>query len=193
MSPRTAKLHTVALSLLALLACGCEIRKAMYDQPRYEPLASSDFFQDQRASRLLIPGTIPRGFLREDQHLYDGLVNGEQATTFPSPVTREVLERGRQRFNIYCAPCHDRAGTGNGIIVQRGYKQPSSYHIDRLRDAPPGYFYSVIKNGFGLMSSYSYQVKAEDRWAIVAYIKALQRSQHAQLDDVPPEHREDLN
>ena len=117
-------------------------------------------------------------------------MNGEQATTLPIAVTREVLARGRERFNIYCSPCHDQAGTGNGMIVQRGFRQPQSYHSDRLRAAAPGYFYGVIKNGFGLMSSYSYQVpRAEDRWAIVAYIRALQLSQYATLDDIPDEQR----
>jgi hypothetical protein len=182
------------LALLCLgLGSGCEIRQEMYDQPKYEPLAETAFFADRRASRPLVEGTIPQGYLQEDEHLHDGLVNGEPATTYPIPVTRETLLRGQERFNIYCSPCHDRVGTGNGIIVQRGFKQPVSYHIDRLREAPPGYFYGVIKNGFGMMASYSYQVPhPEDRWAIVAYIKALQLSQHATLDDVPEEERTSL-
>jgi hypothetical protein len=193
MQSHRSPVGTCLLAVALLAACGCGIRQAMYDQPKYEPLTETDFFGDGRASRPLVPGTIPRGFLREDAHLHEGLVGGEHATTFPFPVTREVLERGRERFNIYCAPCHDRAGTGNGMIVQRGFKQPSSYHIDRLREAPPGYFYNVIKNGFGVMAGYSYQVTPEDRWAIVSYVRALQRSQHAALEDVPEEHKANLD
>lgn len=186
----------VLTGLVALigLATGCRIRKEMYDQPKYEPLTQSDFFGDNRSARPLIEGTVARGHLHEDQHLYDGMVDGNLATTFPFPVTREVLLRGQNRFNIYCSPCHDRTGSGNGMIVQRGFKQPPSYHIDRLREAPPGYFYTVIKNGFGVMSSYAYQVnKPEDRWAIVSYIRALQLSQNAKLDDVPEDERAELH
>lgn len=178
--------------VLLSLGSGCKIRKEMYDQPKYEALTASDFFGDRRSARPLIEGTVARGQLHEDAHLYEGLVDGKPAPTFPFPITEDVLARGRERFNIYCSPCHDHAGTGNGMVVQRGFKQPSSYHIDRLREAPPGYFYTVIKNGFGVMPSYSYQVRPRDRWAIAAYIRALQLSQHASLDDVPETERQEL-
>jgi len=194
---RTAWRGYGRIALLAaaccLLASGCKIRREMYDQAKVKPLAQSNFFGDERASRPLLPGTVARGHLNQDAHLYLGLVDGQPATAFPFPVTREMLLRGQERFNIYCAPCHDRAGTGNGMIVQRGYKQPTSYHIDRLRQASPGYFYNVILNGFGQMPSYSYQLsKPEDRWAVVAYVKALQFSQNAVLDDVPEDMRAQL-
>ena len=194
MTTRSSRLALLPiLALLLPFGSGCELRQAMFNQPKYEAYAESDFFGDRRSARPLVKGTIAQGELKEDEHLYEGLVDGEQATTFPIAITREVLVRGQERFNIYCSPCHDRAGTGNGMIVQRGFRQPQTYHSDRLRDAAPGYFYGVIKNGFGVMSSYSYQVpRAEDRWAIVAYIRALQLAQHATLEDVPEDQRASL-
>ena len=117
---------------------------------------------------------MPRGFLHEDELLYTGKVGSDMATTFPFAITRADLDRGQERFNIYCAPCHGRTGEGNGMVVQRGFKAPPSYHIDRLRTAPVGYFFDVITNGFGAMPDYSAQVTPEDRWLIVAYIRALQ-------------------
>jgi mono/diheme cytochrome c family protein len=185
------RLRTLAWGL-ALLAIngGCDIRRNMFDQPKFEPYEATDFFGDGRSARPLVAGTVPRGFLREDEHLYDGRIDGELAATFPMPVTQELLARGQERFNIFCTPCHGQAGYGDGMVVQRGYKQPTSYHIDRMRQMPHGYFYDVIKNGFGVMPSYSYQVpRAEDRWAIVAYIRALQLSQHAELNALPEEDR----
>jgi mono/diheme cytochrome c family protein len=155
----------------------------MHDQPKQEPLEASTFFRDGQGSRPLVEGTVARGELREDEHLYTGKVNGQPATTFPFPITRETMDRGQDRYNIYCAPCHDRAGTGNGMIVQRGYRQPQSFHIDRLREAPPGHFYDAITSGFGAMPDYRAQIRPEDRWAIVAYIRALQLSQHASQAD----------
>lgn len=170
------------------LAGGCDIRRNMYDQPKFETYEATDFFGDGRSSRPLVPGTVPRGFLRDDEHLYDGRVDGQFAVEFPMPVTQELLARGRERFNIYCSPCHGQAGYGDGMVVQRGYKRPASYHEDRLRDIPNGYFYDVIKNGFGVMPSYSYQVpRPEDRWAIVAYVRALQLSQYAEFGVLPEE------
>ena len=173
-----------ALVLLVLLA-GC--RSDMNDQAKYKPLAASDLFADGRASRPPVPGTIARGQLREDMHLYTGRVDGALVTTFPFPVTHDVLRRGQERYNIYCSPCHDRVGNGNGMIVRRGYKQPPSLHIDRLRDAPVGHFYDVITNGLGAMPDYSVQVPVRDRWAIIAYMRALQLSQRATPADVPPD------
>ena len=162
------------------------------DQPKYEALEASSFFPDGRASQQLVPGTVARGQLREDAHLYEGKVNGKPAETFPFPVTLETLRRGQERYNIYCTPCHDRVGNGEGIVVRRGFRRPPSYHIDRLRQAHPGYFYDVITNGFGAMQDYSAQIQVRDRWAIVAYVRALQLSQNAVLSDVPEVERKSL-
>lgn len=181
---------TVA-TLLAVLAAGA-CRQEMYNQPKYKPQAASDFFPDGRAARPPVEGTIARGDLRDDAHLYTGKVDGKLATTFPFPVTRAVLERGQQRYNIYCAPCHDPAGTGNGMIVRRGLKQPPSLHDERLRNAPPGHFFDVITNGLGAMYGYPAQISPEDRWAVIAYIRALQLSQRATPADVPPAELEKL-
>ena len=164
----------------------------MADQPRYKPLAQSDFFDDGRASRPLVEGTVARGHLEADQHLYTGKTNGKLMETFPFPITKAILLRGQERYNIFCSPCHDRVGTGQGMIVRRGYRPPPSYHIDRLRTAPAGYFFDVISHGFGAMPDYADQVPPEDRWAIVAYIRALQFSQNAKLIDVPDRERRAL-
>jgi mono/diheme cytochrome c family protein len=172
------------------LAVACQ--QQMAEQPRYEPLEPSTFFADGRASRSLVPGTVARGHLKTDAHLYAGQANGKLADTFPFPVTRAVLERGQERYNIYCSPCHGRIGNGEGIVVQRGFQRPASFHIDRLREAPAGYFFNVITNGFGAMYDYAARVKSEDRWAIIAYIRALQLSQNATLADVPAEERPQL-
>ncbi|MGH9789566.1 MAG: c-type cytochrome [Candidatus Acidiferrales bacterium] len=164
----------------------------MAQQPRVKPLGASSFFADGRGARQPVEGTVARGQLRDDEHLYTGKVNGELVTTFPFAVTREVLERGRERFNIYCTPCHGFAGEGDGMIVRRGFKQPPSYHIERLQTAPAGHFFDVMSNGFGAMPDYAAQVAVEDRWAIVAYIRALQLSRNATLADVPAGEREKL-
>lgn len=178
-----------ALPLLLVL-CAC--RQDMHDQPRFEPLEATSLFDDGRASRPRVPGTIARGERTYDAHLVEGRVGGELATTFPVPITAEVLERGRERFDIFCSACHDRAGTGNGIVVKRGLKQPPSFHIERLRNAPPGYFYDVITRGFGAMYDLSDKLAPADRWAVVAYVRALQRSRNASLADVAPQVRERL-
>ena len=157
----------------------------MQNQPRFKPLRKSDFYADGRSSRPLVPGTVARGQLRDDTYFYTGMIGKEAGDVMPFPVTREVLERGRERFNIYCAPCHSRTGDGNGMIVQRGYRRPPSYHIDRLRQAPLGHFFDVITNGFGAMPDYAAQVPPADRWAIIAYIRALQLSQAAPASLVP--------
>lgn len=186
---RRQKLSSVAGLLLALgLGAGC--RLDMHDQPRFKPLRMSDFYTDLRSSRPLEPGTIARGELRADSYFYSGMINGNPGDEMPFPATREVLERGRERYNIYCAPCHSRLGDGNGMIVQRGYRRPPSYHIDRLRNAPLGHFFDVITNGFGAMPDYAAQIPARDRWAIIAYIRALQLSQQAPLSIVPPADRD---
>ncbi len=164
----------------------------MHVQPKYKPLDPSNFFGDGRSARPEVPGTVAHGYLRTDELLYTGKVNGEPADLFPFPVTRQVLERGRERFNIYCSPCHDYTGSGRGLVVQRGFPPPPSYHIDRLVKAPAGHFFDVITNGYGAMYSYAARVDPQDRWAIVAYIRALQLSQHAALDDVPAQEKEQL-
>lgn len=177
-------------TLLLFGAAGC--RLDMHDQPKYEPLEKSDFFPDSLASRQPVPGTVARGQLRNDEHLYSGRVNGELATTMPIPVTRELLERGRERYNIYCSPCHGLDGYGEGIIVKRGLRQPPSFHIDRLREESPGHYFDVMTNGLGAMFSYASRVQPEDRWAITAYIRALQLSQHAGPEEVPEDEMEKL-
>jgi mono/diheme cytochrome c family protein len=172
----------LVLSALLLLA-GC--RADMQNQPYQRPLAESDFYADKRAARPLVEGTLARGHERADTYFYTGKIGSEDGSYMPFPVTAEVMQRGQQRFNIYCSPCHGEAGDGNGMIVQRGLKHPPSYHTDRLRKAPVGYFFDVMTNGFGVMLDYSQQVKPEDRWAIAAYIRALQLSQGATRADVP--------
>ncbi len=180
----------MGVGLCLVLVSGC--RLDMHDQPRYKPLAASRFFPDGRSARPLVKGTVARGHLRLDEHFYTGKVNGQLVDTFPFPITRQVLERGRERYNIFCAVCHDRTGSGRGMIVERGFPHPPSFHIERLQKAPVGHFYDVITNGFGRMYSYASRIPPRDRWAIVAYIRALQLSQNATLDDVPPEERAKL-
>jgi len=167
-------------------------RQDMHDQPRYKPLAKSDFFSDQRASRPLIPDTVARGHLKDDTHLYEGKTKDGFVSTFPFPVTEAILRRGQERYEIFCTPCHGQTGQGNGIVVERGYPQPPSFHIDRLRDERVGYLFDVISRGFGRMPDYAPQIPVVDRWAIVSYIRALQLSQHATLEDVPPDKRPEL-
>jgi len=158
----------------------------MQVQPYQRPLVESQFYPDHRSERPIISGTVARGHLEADTYFYTGKIGSNDGDYMPFPVTSEVMARGQQRFNIYCAPCHSEVGDGNGMIVQRGFKHPPSYHIERLRRAPIGYFFDVMTNGFGAMPDYSEQVSAADRWAIAAYIRALQLSQHAIQADVPP-------
>lgn len=174
--------------LLSTLAC----RQDMHDQPRYKPLAASVFFGDGRSARPLISDTVARGFLETDAARYTGKLNNEDVDTFPFPISKADILRGQDRFNIFCSPCHSRLGDGNGLVPQRGFKHPPSYHIDRLRKAPVGHFFDVINNGFGAMPRYGYRVPADDRWRIIAYIRALQLSQGATLADVPPAERQQL-
>jgi hypothetical protein len=159
----------------------------MADQPKRRPLQASQFFADGRSSRLPVAGTVAQGELRLDDHLYRGIVGAEFADSFPFPVTRVVMERGQERFNIFCSPCHDRTGYGHGMIVGRGYTNPPSYHIERLRRARPGYIFDVITRGFGAMPEHQDQIPAHDRWAIVAYVRALQESQDAHPEDISPQ------
>lgn len=189
--PRTtARVRRVTLALClaaAFAVAGC--RQDMHDQPKYKAQAQSDFFADQRAGRPLVAGTVARGFLRADTMTYTGRVNGQLTGVFPFPITQTVMERGRERYDIFCAPCHSRTGWGDGLVVRRGYRRPPSFHDDRLRAMAVGHFYSVITNGFGAMPDYAQQVSPEDRWAIVAYIRALQRSHQGTLADVPSAER----
>jgi mono/diheme cytochrome c family protein len=171
----------VSLAMSALVLSGC--RQDMHDQPKYVPLRQSAFFNDARSARPVIEGTVARGQLHDDELMYTGKVNGEDATLFPMRVDAAVMTRGQQRFNIHCTPCHGRTGRGDGMVVLRGYRRPPSMHQDRLRNAPVGHFFDVMTNGFGAMPDYAAQIKAEDRWAIVAYIRALQLSQHATRAD----------
>jgi mono/diheme cytochrome c family protein len=175
------------------LIAGC--RQDMHDTPRYEALEESDFFADKRAMRPIPEGTVARGNLRDDDVYYTGKDGNEPVQQLPAQVTldKALLDRGQQRFNIYCSPCHSPLGDGNGTVVQRGYKRPASFHDQRLRDTGIGYFYDVISNGFGQMPDYAAQVAPADRWAIAAYIRVLQRSQTGTIQDVPAEHRGELD
>jgi mono/diheme cytochrome c family protein len=176
--------------ILCFFSAAC--RQDMHDQPRYEPLEKSAFFEDGRSARPFVEGTVARGQLRLDDHFYTGKVNGELVATLPFAATPEILARGQERYNIFCSPCHDQAGMGRGMIVQRGFRQPPSFHLDRLRQAPVGHFFDVMTNGFGTMYNYADRVAPKDRWAIVAYIRALQLSQNATLEDVPATERSKL-
>lgn len=175
---------------LALAAVGC--RQDMHNQPRYKALAPSEFFSDHRSARPAIEGTVARGHLRLDAARYTGKLGDSDATGFPFAITRDDLDRGQERFNIYCSPCHGRIGDGNGQVVRRGFRQPPSYHIQRLKDAPVGHFFDVITNGYGSMPSYASRVAPDDRWRVIAYVRALQLSQGAALTDVPSEQRDHL-
>ena len=169
--------------LFSALLLGC--RQDMHVQPKYVPGDPSSFFPDGRSERPPVAGTVARGQLRTDELLYAGRTNGAVADIFPFPITSADLSRGRERYNIYCSPCHDYTGSGNGMIVQRGFPSPPSFHIERLRQAPAGHFFEVITNGLGLMYSYASRVSPDDRWRIAAYIRALQLSQHGAMGDVP--------
>jgi cbb3-type cytochrome c oxidase subunit III len=179
------KLQTVLPALLALIAVTAGCRLDMHIQPYYRPMAKSDFFVDDRSARMPVEGTVARGDLREDTYFYTGKIGNNPGDFMPFRVTAEVLDRGRERFNIYCTPCHGRVGDGNGFIPTRGFRKPPSFHIDRLRKAPIGYFYDVDTNGFGVMPDYASQITPRDRWCIAAYIRALQLSQNATSSDVP--------
>jgi mono/diheme cytochrome c family protein len=190
--PRRARFPLLALlAPLALGSAAC--RQDMHDAPRVEAYEATDAFDDGRGNRQLVEGTVPRGWLNDDEQLTTGKVNGQLVDEFPFPVTREVLDRGRQRYNAYCTPCHGPTGLGNGMIVQRGLKAPPSFHDDRLRTSPAGYYFDVMTNGFGVMQDYRSQVDVKDRWAITAYIRALQLSQRATLADVPHDKVADLD
>ena len=176
------KLLIFAVALVTSAAC----RQDMHDAPRYDPLEASAVFQKGISAQPLVAGTVARGELRANTVMYEGKVDGQPSTVFPFKIDKDALDRGQDRFNVYCAPCHGRTGEGNGMVVQRGYRQAASFHTDRLRDSQPGYFFDVITNGFGVMPDYKMQIPAEDRWKIIAYVRALQLSHHATTADVPP-------
>ena len=180
----------VAVLATALLA-GC--RQDMHDAPRYEAFEASATFPDNRVSRTPPAGTVARGWLREDDALYTGKAAGQVLDHFPFAIARADLARGQERFNIYCTPCHGKLGDGNGMVVQRGLRQAASFHQERLRQERVGYFFDVITNGFGAMPDYAAQIPVRDRWLIVAYVRALQLSQHASVDDVPADRRTELD
>jgi mono/diheme cytochrome c family protein len=177
------------LTLAALSAC----RQDMHDQPKYIPLRPSSFFDDGRSARPISENTVARGHLDEDPAFYTGRdASGKLVAEFPFPVTKEVILRGQNRFNVYCTPCHDYTGSGNGMVTRRGFRHPPSYHIDRLREAPVGHFFDVITNGLGAMQDYAMQLQPRDRWAVAAYIRALQLRQNASINDIPPAARAQL-
>ncbi len=178
----------LTLLLTALVLTGC--RQDMHDQPRFEPLEKNTFFADARSMRPQIAGTVARGHLNEDRHFHTGWVGDEPATTFPFPMTRREIKRGQQRFDIMCSPCHGRVGDGNGMIVERGFRRPPSYHIERLREVPVGHFFDVITEGFGAMGDFADRLSPRDRWSVAAYIRALQLSQETKLDELPAAVRE---
>jgi hypothetical protein len=180
----------VTMALIAM--CGVACRQDMHNQPKYIPYRPATFFADQRSERPPIEGTVARGELGDDELLETGKVNGADAPVFPFPINERVMHRGQERFNIYCSPCHGRTGDGNGMIVQRGYRHPPSFLVDRLLQAPPGHVFDVITNGFGAMPDYAAQIKTADRWAIAAYIRALQLSQQANVAELPPDARAEV-
>ncbi len=179
------------LALFVLLGTSC--RQDMHDQPKYKPLGANRFFVDGRDARPIPAGTIARDELDDDDSFHSGEAGGAFLDSIPLKVDSKLLNRGRERFDIYCSPCHGRTGDGNGMVAQRGVKIPANFQTERLREVPPGYIYQVIKNGYGAMGDYGDQVPVNDRWAIVAYVRALQLSRDASLNDVPADQRGKLS
>ena len=186
---RLGRLIGASALLLTVGAC----RQDMHDQPKYRGLRGSDFFANGQSARPLIANTVARGHLNEDRLLMTGKDGANLTTVFPFPVTEQVMARGQERFNIYCSPCHGQTGMGDGMIVRRGFRRPPSFSEERLRTAAVGHFYDVITNGLGVMPDYQTQVPVNDRWAIVAYVRALQLSAYAPLDVVPAADRGKLD
>jgi mono/diheme cytochrome c family protein len=195
--PTTQLKHTrsifivIWLALCLGLVTGCAL--TMRDQPRYEAFEQSTFFEDNASARPQVEDTVARGQLRADAHLYTGQLNNDFAPTFPFTVTQATLERGRERYNIFCSPCHGLAGDGHGTVVEYGFKMPPSFHDPELRAEPAGYYFDLITRGTRVMPSYAARIQPEDRWAIVAYIRALQLSQSADLSQVPPDEVPNLD
>jgi hypothetical protein len=180
----------MAAAFFSLALCGC--RQDMHDQPRYRPLQGSTLFSDHRSARPYVEGTVARGQLNADEALYTGKRGDQFVDTLPFPLTRSVLIRGQERFNIFCSPCHGQTGDGNGMIVQRGFSHPPPYTSARVWSQPIGHYFDVMTNGFGAMHSYASRVEPHDRWAIAAYIRVLQVSRSATINDVPSDQREAL-
>jgi hypothetical protein len=197
-------LHIFIIATFSLLLVGCyqgrpskdepiHLNPNMDKQPKYRPQAESNFFEDGSTMRTPVEGTVARGELKEDSRYYYGKDdNGEYIKVLPIDIDMSLLLRGQNRFNIYCSPCHSRVGDGRGIVVENGMVPPTSYHLDRLREAPDGQIFDVITNGLRNMPPYKYQVSVEDRWAIVAYFRALQRSQNATIDDIPEDMKDKI-
>jgi hypothetical protein len=169
---------------VSLLLAGC--RQDMQDQPKFVPQRGTTFYADGRSVRPQVVGTVARDQMHESEYFYTGMVSGKEGDGFPMALTPEVMQRGQERYNIYCTPCHSRVGNGDGMIVQRGYRPAGDFHTDRLRNAPLGHFFNVMTNGYGAMPDYAAQLTVEDRWAVVAYIRALQLSQDAKPSDAVP-------
>lgn len=168
------------------------INPNMDNQERYRPQGSSAFFADKAAMRMPVAGTVARGELREDDAYYRGVnAGGDTIATMPMPITTQLLERGQERYNIFCTPCHGAVGDGKGIVVAKGMLPPPTFHSDLMRGYPDGHIYNVISNGIRNMPAYKHQIAVDDRWAIVAYFRALQRSQNAKLEDLPEQIRAD--
>ena len=178
--------------LIGGVALGTACRQDMHNQPKYKPLAASSFFADGRASRPTPAGTIAIDELDQTDTFHTGSVNGAFAETIPAAITSELLHRGEQRFNIFCSPCHGRLGNGDGMVARRGFRAPPDLNSERVRQEPPGYIFQVVSNGYGAMPDYRDQVPTADRWAIVAYLRALQLSRSATLSDVPASQRGQL-
>jgi len=185
------KLGRLACLSAILLGAGC--RQEMRNDSRLKPLQEDLFFPDGNSSRPLLPNTVARGFANNDDFFFNGEVNRKLVRGFPAAVTREQIDRGRDWFNIYCAVCHGPTGAGDGMIVQRGFPPPPSFHEPRLRDAPEGHFFYVISHGYGAMYPYGDRIVPEDRWAIIAYIRALQLSRNSTIKDVSPDRYSELN
>jgi hypothetical protein len=187
---QTFKTLMVLMTVAGFAIGGC--RQQMADQPHRRPLEHSDFFDDGMASRPVEPGTVARTGREQNDQRFNSKVDGKLVDTFPFKLTMEVLARGQERYEIFCSPCHDRLGNGQGMIVRRGFTPARSFHDPRLRDAPAGHFFEVITQGFGPMPSYANQLSEHDRWAVIAYIRALQFSRNARLDELPAQDREKM-
>jgi hypothetical protein len=180
----------LALAGGVLLVAGC--RQDMHNQPKYVPYRSSEFFRDGLSERQPVVGTVARGDLHADQYFFTGKNGTKEGDQFPFPITLQVMERGRERYDIYCSPCHSRVGDGNGMIVKRGYRQAANFHLPRYLAEPVGHYYDVISHGWGAMPDYAAQIEPADRWAIAAYIRALQYSRSGSMADVPADQRGQL-
>jgi mono/diheme cytochrome c family protein len=183
-SAMTGTVRFAVAAVFVVLTAACD--QKMANQPAYEPLQRSEFFPDNSSARPFVDGTVARGQLRENSALFEGKIGGQLVTTMPVAVDEKLLRRGQERYDIYCSMCHGAAGYGNGMVVQRGYRRPPSFHTSQLRNEPVGHYFDVITNGYGSMPPYRTMIRTEDRWAIIAYIRALQLSQNARAEDAAP-------